>query len=206
MHVVEWAEFSLNPGVSEAELLTAAAMVQQQFLQGQDGYLSRQLLSLTAGRYVDMVVWKSREAADIAIAGMGGSQICRTYFSLMRVDSQPSFGTPLLKYGGGVDSVGGMEFSLFRLRPGVQEHRLTNAARLMAETLYHGEPGFHTHMLMRRDENSDLFADVVLADSAEQARALCGKWGQGPFHPACMDYLDLIEPESVKLEFWNRVG
>lgn len=209
MHVIEWAEFSLKAGVSEQQLLTAAAAMQQ-FLQTRHGYRARQLLWLGPGRYVDLVTWQSREAAQAAMASMAAAPVCRDYFAMVQVDQPPRVGTPLLTHdaGGdrGDDAIGGMEFSQFRVRPGVQDSALLSAASRMAAHLYQGEPGFHAHRLLRSDDEPGLYADVVLADTAEQARALCGKWGQAPFPPVCQAYLDLMVPESVQLAFWRRVG
>ncbi|MEG1456279.1 MAG: hypothetical protein RSC66_12000, partial [Comamonas sp.] len=73
----------------------------------------------------------------------------------------------------------------------------------MAQGLYAQEPGFIEHMVLRNA--AGLYADVVLASDAEQARHLCGKWGQGPFEPACEPYLALIDPASAQLDFWQRV-
>lgn len=206
MHAIEWAEFSLRPGVTHAELVEAAAAMQQQFLDNQRGYVSRQLLAIGPDRYADLVTWRSRDAADAAIARAGEYSACRDYFALLRVDTQPVHGVPLFAHGTAAAAPPGMEFYLFRLRPGVDEAGLAKAANHMAAHLYAGEPGFQAHMVMRSADDPHLFADVILADSAERARALCGKWGQGPFHPACMEYLQLIEPESVQLQFWQRVA
>ncbi|MBB5765978.1 hypothetical protein [Xanthomonas euroxanthea] len=205
MRVVEWAEFGLKSGISETELLQAAARMQQGFLAAQAGYVSRQLLVLGQGRYADQIVWQSHDAASAAMVDAAENVACRDYFALMHVDARPALGTPILSHRNMSDSPGGIEFSLFRLRPNVDEHTLAKAARQMAADLYDGEPGFQMHMVMRSDADKQLFADVVLADSAERARALCGKWGQGPFHPACVDYLNLIASDSVRLEFWDRL-
>lgn len=205
---IEWAEFSLRPGIGEDQLLAAAQAMQQQFLQRQSGYLSRELVALGQGRYADLLHWQSREAADAALAQAARCPACAAYFGLMQVERPPAVGRPLLGRSGAAAPVQGMEFSLFRLRPGASEQALASAARRMADGLYRGEPGFLDHMVVRSADGADtgLYADVVLADSARRARHLCGKWGQGPFDPACLEYLELIAPESVRLQFWDRVA
>lgn len=206
MHAIEWAEFSLRPGVTPTELVAAAVAMQRQFLDNQRGYVSRQLLAIGPDRYADLVTWRTRDAADAAIARAAEYAACRNYFALLYVDKQPVHGIPLFAHGTAAAAPSGMEFSLFRLRPGVDETGLAKAAREMAAELYAGEPGFETHLIMRSADDPHLFADVILAESAERARALCGKWGEGPFHPACTEYLQLIEPESVRLQFWQQVA
>lgn len=205
---IEWAEFRLRPGVHEDQLLAAAQAMQQQFLDRQPGHLSRELLALGQGRYADLVRWQSPEAATAAMAQAAQCPACAAYFQLMQVDRPPAMGQPLLRQEVRAAAPQGLEFSLFRLRPGASEQALAAAARRMADGLYRGEPGFVQHLVVRSDAGQDagLYADVVLADSAQRARHLCGKWGQGPFDPACRDYLELIAPESVRLQFWDRVA
>lgn len=99
----------------------------------------------------------------------------------------------------------GMEFSLFRLRPGVTDSALKQACQRMATSLYQGQAGFEAHLVMRSDSAPELLADMVLADSTQRARALCGRWGQAPFHPDCRASLGMIVPDSVQLAFWRRV-
>lgn len=49
MQVIEWAAFSLLPGVTENTLLQAASAMQHQFLDVQGGCLSRHLVQLGQG-------------------------------------------------------------------------------------------------------------------------------------------------------------
>lgn len=207
MQTIEWAEFGLRPDVSETALQAAADAMQQRFLNHQAGHLSRQLLSLGQGRYADLVAWQSRAAADAAMERAATCPACTAYFGLMRVEQTPRLGRTLFSHGPAAQRTGGLEFSLFRLRPGADEQALAVAARRMAEGLYRGDPGFVDHMVVRASgQDTGLYADVVLADSAEGARRLCGRWGAPPFAPDCRDYLDLIAPESVQLQFWDRVA
>jgi hypothetical protein len=85
----------------------------------------------------------------------------------------------------------------------VHDSQLLAAAAKMSAKLYMGEPGYHAHFLVRNDSGE--YADVVLADSAARARSLCARWGTGPFHPACEDYLNLIDPQTIQIDFWERL-
>lgn len=205
MPIIEWAEFSLLPGVTKATLAQAASHMQQQFLEPQGGCLSRDLVALGQGRYADVVAWRSQEAARAALELAARSPACAAYFRLMRVEQAPVLARSVFSHGRGEPLPRGLEFSLFRLRMGADPQALAGAAQRMARGLYQGEPGFLAHGVMRCSEDPGLYADVVLADSAERARQLCGKWGPGPFDAACLDYLDLIAPESARLQFWDRV-
>lgn len=203
MAIVEWAEFHTQAQVSEDALIAAAQAMQAQLLDLQPGYLSRQLLALGAGRYADLIVWQHAQAATSAIAAAAQHPACQAYFALLRSAPPVALGRPLLQHQAEPPAIGGMEFSLFRLAPGADEAALPAAATQMAQGLYAQEPGFIEHMVLRND--AGLYADVVLASDADSARHLCGKWGQGPFDPACKPYLALIDPASVQLDFWQRV-
>ncbi|THU05196.1 hypothetical protein E9531_01170 [Lampropedia puyangensis] len=204
MHTIEWAPFSLAPNATEAQLLAASAAIQP-LLQAQPAYQSRQLLKLGAGRYADMLHWRSQHEAQETLAALLDTDAFRHYFALMQTDAAPIWIEPLFTHAHTAKSIQGLEFSLFRLRPGISETSLMHAAQHMAASLYQGQPGFEAHMIMRNETDPTLLADVVLADSAQHARALCGRWGQGPFHPDCQDYLDMIDPTTVQLAFWSRV-
>jgi heme-degrading monooxygenase HmoA len=205
MQVIEWAGFGLLPGVTEAELLQAAEAMQRQFLDAQGGCLSRDLVSLGPDRYADVVVWQSQDAARAAMAQAGQFPACAAYFRLLQVDQPPILGRSVFSHGGHRVPQG-MEISLFRLRAGADPQALPAAAQRMARGLYQGEPGFQAHGILRSMEDPGLYADVLLASSAGRARQLCDAWGQGPFDPACLDYLDLIAPGSARLQFWERVA
>lgn len=109
----------------------------------------------------------------------------------------------ILKTLSDIPTFGGMEFSTFKLKPGVSETDLFTAIDQMVEGLYANEEGFLGHALLRGKD--DLYVDVVFADSQSRAAELCGKWGNGPFAPDCLAYLAKIEESSVHLEFFQRV-
>jgi hypothetical protein len=84
--IIEWAPFSLRPGVGEADLLHRSDRLQQEFLSRQAGFLRRELLRRGAGDYVDLVWWQSLEAARAAMDNVGASGACADYFALMPPD------------------------------------------------------------------------------------------------------------------------
>ncbi|AFY60902.1 hypothetical protein [Synechococcus sp. PCC 6312] len=108
-----------------------------------------------------------------------------------------------LKVLSDIPAFGGMEFSTFRLKPGISETKLFEAVDQMVEGLYANEAGFLGHALLRGVDG--IYVDVVFADSQSQAAELCAKWGTGPFAPDCLSYLEKIEEGSVNLQFFERI-
>ena len=80
---VEWAPFGIKPEVAEMSLLVAAELMQTQFLQGQKGYLQRDLMKSSCGQYVDLIRWSSESAAHKALLQAQSNPSCLRYFDLM---------------------------------------------------------------------------------------------------------------------------
>jgi hypothetical protein len=83
-YIVEWAPFELGDGANEADLLTASAALQTDFLSKQPGFVRRELLKGMGDRWVDLVYWSNREAAERAMQEAAASPACHRYFQLMR--------------------------------------------------------------------------------------------------------------------------
>ena len=98
---------------------------------------------------------------------------------------------------------GGLEFSTFKLRPGISEAELFAAVDEMVAGLYATEEGFLGHAVLKGQDGS--YVDVVFSSSQSRAAELCAKWGSGPFAPACLSYLEKIEEGSAKLAFFQRI-
>jgi heme-degrading monooxygenase HmoA len=205
-HTTEWAEFTLKPYATDAGLLEASAAMQRDFLDQQPGFISRQLLKLADRHYADLVTWRSQEAAHEAMGNAKHFAACGAYFGLMQVDAAPRTGQPVAAFGA-AQAWGGLEFSHFRLRAGVTEAELQSAAREMAHGLYEGRSGFVEHAILQNGQGG--YVDLVIADSAARAEALCQSWSSGHepsgYAKACQRYLSLIEPDSVQMGFWDRV-
>ena len=80
---VEWAPFEVAGHVSDENLEKAAAELEINFLQKQDGYLRRELLKGKGRQWVDLVYWSSAEAAAKAAKEANSSEAFLDYFSLM---------------------------------------------------------------------------------------------------------------------------
>lgn len=203
---IEWAEFALKPGVNEQQMRHISAEMQSAFLDRQPGFVWRKTVCLSEGRYADLVMWQSHEAAEAAMSKAGASPACAAYFNAMDVDTAPLLGTTLDRYDAN-PTWAGLEFTRFRLRADADPTQLAPAAAEMVRGLYTGAPGFMHHAVLHNGQGD--YVDLLLADSQMHAEALCGSWGSGSdsgaYAPACRSYLSLIEPTSVQRSFWEKL-
>lgn len=82
-HVIEWAPFTVVEGTDEQKLVAASEALQRDFLAKRPGFVKRELLRVDARRFVDLVYWTSRDAAEGAIEAAASSPACHAYFGLM---------------------------------------------------------------------------------------------------------------------------
>ena len=80
---IEWAPFEVAADVTDEQLENAAAELELNFLQQQDGYIRRELLKGKGKQWVDLVYWSSLEAAQKAAEAANTSNAFHDYFSLM---------------------------------------------------------------------------------------------------------------------------
>jgi hypothetical protein len=85
---IEWAPFRLMAGAARERRLRASAARQQEFLDGQTGFLRRDLLSIDERLWVDLLMWQDRLSAEDAMAKAMTSSCCRAYFALMVTEGQ----------------------------------------------------------------------------------------------------------------------
>lgn len=81
--VIELAPFSLALNTSESDLLAHSERLEREFLSQRPGYLGRALTQLKDGRWADVVLWASQEAADAVMAHVPDSAACAAYFGCM---------------------------------------------------------------------------------------------------------------------------
>ena len=84
--VIEWAPFKVKKGVSQEQVFEVSARLQKEFLQEQEGFLRRELLSTREGNYVDLVLWQSDEHAQKAMEAASTNEAAGRYFGLMDFD------------------------------------------------------------------------------------------------------------------------
>lgn len=210
---IEWVEFQVRTGVTEAQFLAVSDAFQTEFLDLQPGYLERTVVRLPSqGHYADLVHWSAATDMQAAMDASASFPACQAYFSLLTVTKPQSLGAAIAHHMGptgglptapAVSPVGGLEFSLFRPKHGVSDHALTLAAADMANGLYRGQAGYYGHKVMKTSQG--VYADVVFASSGRRAAELCGLWGTGPYADACLPYLELIDPSSIDLAFYDTL-
>jgi len=86
--IIELAQIKLAEGKTEQDLETASDAFQENFLNGQDGFLSRHLVRRAEGAYLDIIHWESRKHADAVFAQAQKSEAAGQYFSVMGFDTQ----------------------------------------------------------------------------------------------------------------------
>ena len=89
---VEWAPFTLKPGVTDEELLRASEALQEDFVKHQPGFIRRELLKGSGREWVDLVYWEDRESAERVAAHAAESPACRAYFEYMEGVADPAGG------------------------------------------------------------------------------------------------------------------
>jgi hypothetical protein len=98
-HIIEWAPFTLKPGINESDLRRASTDLHERFLKNQTGFIRRELLHQSDRKYVDLVCWQDRASADAAMKEAMKSTACMSYFHLMEEadPEHPEHGVQLLK-------------------------------------------------------------------------------------------------------------
>jgi hypothetical protein len=201
MQVIEWAEFQLKEGVSITQCLEASSHMQTNFLDDQPGFVHRSTVQLDQHTFADVVTWASQADADNAMQTAVAYPSCVKYFSLLQVDSKPRIAQSIWQSAPRQAPLQGVEFSHFQLKADADPAKLKRAAQRMADAIYRHQSGFIHHQVLAKE--GGWYADVLFATSAKRARELCNLWHEQNNQAACQDYLDLIEPSSIQLAFWQ---
>lgn len=146
-----------------------------------------------AAQRVDLVAWKSEEAALSAAREVGeGADFAGFRATIGSVASMGHYAAsqpaPV-----GLLSGDGMEIGRFRLKAGVAEADMRTAHARMVERHLSRQPGWLGQRLVRLE--SGTFLDIAIADSRARAVAICNSW-QG--NADCDAFLALIEPENME--------
>jgi len=84
--IVELATINLADGKTEADLIEASMVFQNEFLNHQPGFIRRELVRSTNGEFVDIVHWRSQEDVDAVMKIIQSSPAVEAYFSVMEFD------------------------------------------------------------------------------------------------------------------------
>ncbi|UTW04936.1 hypothetical protein KDX31_08035 [Amphritea atlantica] len=102
---------------------------------------------------------------------------------------------------GNIDSIGGMEFATFRLKGGVTEAWLVELSNNVEKEFLSQQDELVLHFLVRGEDG--MYADVAIARSQEKAEEYCQQWLS---NTVALEYLELIDKESVNMTFWTRIN
>lgn len=86
--VLELAAIKLAPGSTEENLLSASDVFQREFLNGQDGFIRRDMVRKGDGTYLDVILWQSRAHADAVFERAQSSEAVGQYFGHMLIDPE----------------------------------------------------------------------------------------------------------------------
>ncbi|HDX8339482.1 hypothetical protein [Aeromonas dhakensis] len=102
---------------------------------------------------------------------------------------------------GDMQGAGGVEFATFKLKEGVTEADLLALAHRVESEFLVQQSELIVHCLLRGADG--LYADLVMAPSQSLVEAYCQQW----LHNAVAgEYLTLLDPDSVNMSFWTRIG
>lgn len=102
---------------------------------------------------------------------------------------------------GYMQGAGGVEFATFRLKEGVTEADLLALAHRVESEFLVQQSELIVHCLLRGADG--VYADLVMAPSQSLVEAYCQQW----LHNAVAgEYLTLLDPDSVNMSFWTRIG
>jgi hypothetical protein len=142
---------------------------------------------------VDVVVWRSLEAAQAAAAEVGTAVEFASFrasiknlsgmdhYRMDEAEAHPTF------------SGDGIELGRFRLKPGVSEAEMRGAHRAMVDFHLAKQPGWRRQHVVRLTDG--VYMDVAFAENCERTEAICASWHGNEL---CQDFLDLIEPEDMR--------
>lgn len=100
-----------------------------------------------------------------------------------------------------IDRIGGMEFATFRLKAGVTEATLIELSNQVEVEFLSQQEELVLHFLVRGTDG--IYADVAIASSQEKAEEYCQQWLS---NKVALEYLELIDTESVSMTFWTKIN
>ncbi len=83
----EFAKFRLRVGVQPRELLEASYNEERYFLRHEQGFVSRSLVALEDGDYMDLLVAETKTDAERICANWQGNIHCEAFLSLINTET-----------------------------------------------------------------------------------------------------------------------
>lgn len=97
-NTVEWAPFLKQSQATTEQLITAADLVNLEFLSRQKGYIKRQLIQKSKDEFADIVHWETLADAQAAGEKVMSCDTCKSYFSLMDMSNSTTAGSGFSHY------------------------------------------------------------------------------------------------------------
>lgn len=99
-----------------------------------------------------------------------------------------------------ISGFSGMEFATFKLKQGVSEANMLEAAQLADLKFLSIQEGFLGHIILKSKDG--IYADLTFAVTQKMAEDICAKWIDNIF--TCK-YIEFIDSDSVNMSFWARI-
>ena len=74
--------FNIKSNVTSQEVMDSAKLMRET-MHSWDGFMSRELVKVGDGKWIDIVHWKNLEAATLAQEKAMKSEVCLTFFNLI---------------------------------------------------------------------------------------------------------------------------
>lgn len=100
-----------------------------------------------------------------------------------------------------IDSIGGMELATFKLKDGVTESTLIALSNQVELEFLSQQEELVLHFLVRGKDG--LYADIAIASSQQKAEEYCQQWLS---NNVALEYIALLDKESVNMTFWTRIN
>jgi hypothetical protein len=94
----------------------------------------------------------------------------------------------------------GLEFGIFRMKPGMSESEMLAAAKTMESEFLEKEEGFLGHAILKGSDGT--YVDLAFATTQAKAEEICGKWLKNQY---ALAFLAFIDPASTNMSFWSRL-
>ena len=84
------APIKLGSGKTEADLIKASSIFQEEFASKQPGLLRRELVKTGDGQYLDIIQFRSKKDAEEIIEKEKDSPACHAFFAVMDINMEAS--------------------------------------------------------------------------------------------------------------------
>ncbi|SBT17927.1 hypothetical protein MGA5115_02044 [Marinomonas gallaica] len=100
-----------------------------------------------------------------------------------------------------LSTMGGVEIAFFKLKEGCLEQDLVALSKRVEAEFLSQQSELVAHFLLKRADG--VYADVAMASTQEKVEEYCQQWLS---NAVALEYLELIDSESVDMTFWTRIN